>query len=38
MRGSEPRIMYNPYANSGVSTVNLGAGGKISGPITITGI
>ena len=38
LRGAEARVVYNPFANSGITSVNLGAGGKVSGPLTIKGL
>ena len=38
LRGGEGRVIYNPYANAGITSVNLGAGGKVSGPLTIKGL
>ncbi len=38
LRDAEGRVIYNPYANAGITSVNLGAGGKVSGPLTIKGL
>ena len=38
LRKAEGRVIYNPYANAGITSVNLGAGGKVSGPLTIKGL